>query len=74
MDPDQDWAELVERERLNPAEVVAWTRTPEDRLVWLGQSNGKAGFKHIVQEHGESKSMGINWPIWGSRLKSYQSF
>ena len=62
MEQDQDWVELIEREELNPAEVVAWTRTPEGRLVWLEQGNLNAGLAHIVERHG-SEFVGLGIPV-----------
>ncbi|MDX2273609.1 MAG: hypothetical protein NW237_16890 [Cyanobacteriota bacterium] len=51
VDPDQDWIELVERERINLADVVAWTRMADGSLVWLERGNQDAGLRHIISRH-----------------------
>ncbi len=59
-DPEQDWAELLERERLDPADVVAWGRDLEGQLVWLAKGNSVAGLVHILDRHqGHFATVGI---------------
>ena len=39
--------------KYNLDEVVAITKTTDDKLVWLEKGNNRAGLEHIVGEHGK---------------------
>lgn len=46
--------------KYNPNDVVAVTKTPDGKLVWLEHGNSQAGLNHILKHADEFSTKGIS--------------